>query len=76
MITAASCCSGSFRVKRAIITSASQRAGEVDGVPVYLQAAMIEPYRNADVIIDVIDEPMSEAMSLETGLGVRFVLRE
>jgi uncharacterized protein (DUF779 family) len=72
------CCEGAapHLYDDAIVTSASQRAGDVDGVPIYLQSAMIEPYRDADVTIDVIDEPMSEAMSLETAQGVRFVLRE
>ncbi len=72
------CCEGTapHLYEDAIITSASAHAGEVDGVPVYLQAAMIEPYRDADVLIDVVDEPLSEAMSLETEHGVRFVLRE
>jgi uncharacterized protein len=72
------CCEGTapHLYEDAIITSAAERAGEVDGVPVYLQSAMIEPYRDASVIIDVIDEPMSEAMSIETERGLRFVLRE
>ena len=50
--------------------------GEVAGVPVYLQAAMTKLYADADVTIDVVDEPMSDAMSLETEYGLRFVLRE
>jgi uncharacterized protein (DUF779 family) len=50
--------------------------GEAAGVPVYLQAAMTTLYADADVTIDVIDEAMSDAMSLETEYGVRFVLRE
>ena len=50
--------------------------GEAAGVPVYLQAAMTTLYADADVTIDVVDEPMSDAMSLETEYGVRFVLRE
>jgi uncharacterized protein (DUF779 family) len=72
------CCEGTapHLYEDAIVTAAAQRAGEIDGVPVYLQSAMIEPYRDADVILDVVDEPMSEAMSLETEHGVRFVLRE
>ena len=50
--------------------------GEAAGVPVYLQAAMVAPFKDADVTIDVVDEPMSDAMSLETEYGLRFVLRE
>ena len=59
-----------------MITSAAEKAAEVDGIPVYLQSAMIEPYRNADVTIDVVEDAMSESMSLETEFGLRFVLRE
>lgn len=72
------CCEGTapHLYEDAVITSAAEQAGEVEGIPVYLQSAMIEPFRNADVTIDVIDEPLSEAMSLETEHGVRFVLRE
>lgn len=72
------CCEGTapHLYEEAILTSAAEKAGEVDGIEVYLQNAMIEPYRDADVTIDVVDEPLSEAMSLETEYGVRFVLRE
>ena len=37
---------------------------------------MTTVYADADVTIDVIDEPLSDAMSLETEYGLRFVLRE
>jgi hypothetical protein len=37
---------------------------------------MTKLYADADVTIDVVDEPLSDAMSLETEYGVRFVLRE
>ncbi len=72
------CCEGTapHLYEDAVLTSAAARAGEVDGVEVWLQNAMIGPYGDADVTIDVIDEPLSEAMSLETEFGVRFVLRE
>lgn len=72
------CCEGAapHLYEHALVTSAARHVGEADGVPIYLQPAMIEPYENADVTIDVVEEPMSEAMSLETGLGMRFVLRE
>ncbi|MFN2426615.1 MAG: DUF779 domain-containing protein [Candidatus Binatia bacterium] len=72
------CCEGAapHLYENAVITSAASKAAEVEGVPVYLQSAMIEPYRDASVTIDVVDEPLSEAMSLETEYGVRFVLRE
>lgn len=72
------CCEGTapHLYENAVVTSAAEKAAEVDGIPVYLQSAMIEPYRDADVTIDVIDEPLSESMSLETSQALRFVLRE
>ena len=72
------CCEGAapHLYEHAVITPTACHVADVSGVPVYLQAAMVEPYKDADVVIDVVDEPLSEAMSLETGFGVRFVLRE
>lgn len=72
------CCEGAapHLYEHAVITSAARAVGEAAGVAVYLQPAMIQPYEHATVTIDVIDEPLSEAMSLETGFGLRFVLRE
>jgi uncharacterized protein len=72
------CCEGAapHLFENAVITSASCEVGEVEGVPVYLQPAMVGPYADADVTIDVVDDAMSEAMSLETAFGLRFVLRE
>ncbi len=72
------CCEGTapHLFEHAVITSAAERVADVEGVPVYLQAAMIGPYRDADVTIDVVEDALSEAMSLETEFGVRFVLRE
>lgn len=72
------CCEGTapHLFENAVITSTAAHAGEVAGVPVYLQAAMAPLYDDADVTIDVIDDPMSDSMSLETELGLRFVLRQ
>ena len=62
--------------EHAVLTSASEKVGEVEGVPVYLQPAMVPLYSAAEVTIDVIEEPISDALSLETEYGLRFVLRE
>ena len=72
------CCEGTapHLMEDAIITPNARHIGEVAGVPVYLQPAMVDIYADADVLIDVIDEPLSDAMSLETAHGLRFVLRE
>jgi uncharacterized protein (DUF779 family) len=72
------CCEGTapHLFTDAVLGSGAEKIGEVEGVGVYLQPAMVEPYRAAEVTIDVVDDAMSDAMSLETEYGLRFVLRE
>jgi len=72
------CCEGTapHLFENKVLPSSAHRAGEVDGVAVYLQPAMVELYKDAEMTIDVIDEPLSDAMSLETEYGLRFVLRQ
>jgi uncharacterized protein (DUF779 family) len=71
------CCEGTapHLLVDAIITPAARQIGEVAGVPVYLQSALAG-ITAAMFTIDVVEEPLSDAMSLETEQGLRFVLRE
>ncbi|HVO26564.1 MAG TPA: DUF779 domain-containing protein [Candidatus Margulisiibacteriota bacterium] len=72
------CCEGTapHLLADVIITPGAKQIGEVAGVPVYLQPAMVGIYTDAALTIDVVDEPLSDSMSLETEHGLRFVLRE
>ena len=72
------CCEGTapHLFEHAVLTSGAEKVGEVEGVPVYLQPAMVALYADAEVTIDVVDDPVSDALSLETEYGLRFVLRE
>jgi uncharacterized protein (DUF779 family) len=72
------CCEGTapHLFEDAVLTSGAKQIGEAAGVPVYLQPAMVPLYSEAAITIDVADEPTSDAMSLETAYGLRFVLRE
>jgi hypothetical protein len=72
------CCEGTapYLFEHAVLTSGAEKVGEVEEVPVYLQPAMVPLYADAEVTIDVIEEPVSDALSLETEYGLRFVLRE
>jgi uncharacterized protein (DUF779 family) len=72
------CCEGTapHLLADAVLTPAAKRIGEVAGVPVYLQPAMVGIYTTATLTIDVVEEPLSDSMSLETEHGLRFVLRE
>ncbi len=71
------CCEGTapHLFENAFLTSGAEKVGEVEGVDVYLQPAMVPVYAGAHIVIDVIEEPTSDAMSLETAYGLRFVLR-
>ncbi len=72
------CCEGTapHLFEHAVLTSGAEQVGEVEGVPVYLQPAMVPLYADAEITIDVVEEPVSDALSLETEYGLRFVLRE
>src|SRR5512143_401278 len=72
------CCEGTapHLFEHAVLTSGAEKIGEVDGVPVYLQPAMVPLYAGAEITIDVIDDPTADALSVETEYGMRFVLRE
>ena len=59
-----------------MITPGAEKIGQVEGVALYFQPAMVPMYADAEITIDVIDEPMSDALSLETAYGLRFVVRE
>ncbi len=72
------CCEGTapHLFEHAVLTCGAEKVGEVEGVPVYLQPAMVSVYKAVEVTIDIVEEPTSDAMSLETEYGLRFVLRE
>ena len=71
------CCEGTApHLYEDAVLAGVEAIGEAAGVPVYLQAAMTKLYADADVTIDVVAEPLSDAMSLEAEYGLRFVLRE
>ena len=49
-----------------------QRVGEVDGVPVLLDAALVDLFDGYEVVIDAGPDPGGDSFSCETELGVRF----
>ena len=49
--------------------------GNAEGVPVYIPGNLVEQYEAATVRLDVMDDAGSDAMSIETALGKRLVLR-
>jgi uncharacterized protein (DUF779 family) len=49
-----------------------QRVGEVDGVPVVLEAALVALFDGYEVVIDATADPGGDSFSCETELGLRF----
>jgi len=72
------CCEGTapHLFEDAVITPGAEKVGQVECVAIYLQPAMVPMYADAEITIDVIDEPLSDALSLETAYGLRFVVRD
>ena len=51
---------------------AERRVGEVAGVPVLLEAPLVELFSGYEVVIDAAADPGGDSFSCETELGVRF----
>lgn len=49
-----------------------QRVGEVDGVPVLLDATLVDLFDGYEVVIDAAPDPGGDSFSCETELGLRF----
>jgi len=49
-----------------------QRVGEIEGVPVLLDAALVDLFQGYEVVIDAGPDPGGDSFSCETELGVRF----
>ena len=51
---------------------AEKPVGEVDGVPVLLEASLVDLFDGYEVVIDAGPDPGGDSFSCETELGVRF----
>ena len=71
------CCEGTapHLYEDYVVPAGCVEIGRFDDIPVYVPGALGEQYADARVTIDVIDDPVSDALSLETSLGKRLVLR-
>lgn len=49
-----------------------ERVGEVEGVPVLLEAPLVELFDGYEVVIDAAADPGGDSFSCETELGLRF----
>jgi len=71
------CCEGTapHLYDNYVVPAGAIEIGRVDGIAVYIPGVLGEQYATASVTIDVIDDPLSDVMSLETNLGKRLVMR-
>lgn len=51
-----------------------RKVGEVDGVPIVLDAPLVELFDRYEVVIDAAPDPGGDSFSCETELGLRFSL--
>jgi uncharacterized protein (DUF779 family) len=49
-----------------------RQVGEVEGVPVMLEAPLVDLFDGYEVVIDAAPDPGGDSFSCETELGVRF----
>jgi hypothetical protein len=49
--------------------------GELVGVEVFLRPPLDKTLSGQDVLLDVVESPVDDSLSLETELGYRFILR-
>lgn len=72
------CCEGSapHLYEDYLVPPGSQAIGDAEGIPVYLPPPLDRLYGDAALVIDIVDDPASDAFSIETARGLRLVLRE
>jgi uncharacterized protein len=70
------CCDSTapFLFSRYAPGPAETRVDEIAGVPVYLDAALVDLFAGREVVIDVRDDPGGDSFSAETELGLRFTM--
>ena len=71
------CCDSTapFLFSRYVATGAEERVAEVGGVPVLLDAALVELFEGREVVIDAAPDPGGDSFSAETELGLRFTMQ-
>lgn len=53
---------------------AEKHVGELAGLPVHLDAALVDLFAGREVVIDVREDPGGDSFSAETELGLRFTM--
>lgn len=71
------CCDGTapHLYEDYVLPAGVELIGEAEGVPVYVPGALAPQYRTARVRLDLVEDPSSDALSIETEHGVRLIVR-
>ncbi len=71
------CCDSTapFLFSRYVATGAEEQVAEIEGVPVLLDAALVELFDGREVVIDAAPDPGGDSFSAETELGLRFTMQ-
>ena len=70
------CCDSTapFLFSRYAPGPAEKHVGDVAGLPVHLDAGLVDLFEGREVVIDVRDDPGGDSFSAETELGLRFTM--
>ena len=76
MLIGNGCCDSTapFLFSRYAPGPAESRVADASGVPVYLEATLVDLFAGREVVIDVRDDPGGDSFSAETELGLRFTM--
>ena len=71
------CCEGTAPHLYAdyVLPYGSTEIGTIADIPVFVPPHLKDQYEHARILIDAVDDEASDAMSLETRLGMRLTLR-
>jgi len=71
------CCEGTapHLYEDYVVPYGSHAIGEAEGVEILVPPSFKEQYENAAITLDLIDQPLSDVLSIETEHGVRLVMR-
>ncbi len=71
------CCDSTapFLFENHLVEPEAELVGEVNGVPVYAPGWLARSYRpDEELVIEVVEDPSGESFSVESEMGLRFVL--
>jgi uncharacterized protein len=76
MLIGNGCCDSTapFLFSRYVTGPAEIRVGDAAGVPVHLDASLVDLFAGHEVVVDVRDGPRDDSFSCETELGLRFTM--